>query len=235
MGGMSSQTYIIGRAGDVVLYDDTVSRRHASLEIDGDRVTLRDLDSRNGTYLIRDKALLPFSSGVVTSDQVFAFGECVRSVAQLLTVIRDLTGDEVAIDDSLADTGNRLDSTQLGFSVAPRPRLSHADIVEMLERIESAVASGKARAEACAAVGITEQRYERWCKEHGGSSAERSLEYAELKRENERLRRLVADLSLERDVLKDALAKANGTQASGTQGKSNAPTPSFTLISDKKS
>lgn len=229
MGGMSSQTYIIGRAGDIVLYDDTVSRRHASLEIDGDRVTLRDLDSRNGTYLIRDKALLPFSSGVVTSDQVFAFGECVRSVAQLLTVIRDLTGEE-AIDESLADTGNRLDSTQLGFSVAPRPRLTHADIVEMLERIESAVTSGQGRAEACAALGITEQRYERWCKEHGRSSAERSLEYAELKRENERLRTLVADLSLERDVLKQALAKANAPQA-----KPSAPTPSFTLISDKKS
>jgi len=226
---MSKQTYIIGRAGDVVLYDDTVSRRHASLEIDGDRITLRDLDSRNGTYLIRDKALLPFSSGVVTSEQVFAFGECVRSVAQLLTVIRDLTGEEL-IDESLADTGNRLDSTQLGFSVAPRPRLTHADIVEMLERIESAVVSGQARAEACAAVGITEQRYERWCKEHGGSSVERSLEYAELKRENERLRMLVADLSLERDVLKQALAKASGPQA-----KPNTPTPSFTLISDKKS
>ncbi|MEQ8234167.1 MAG: FHA domain-containing protein [Gammaproteobacteria bacterium] len=223
---MSKQVYIIGRAGDIVLYDDTVSRRHASLEVGGDQLILRDLDSRNGTYLIRDKALLPFSSGAVQPDQVFAFGECVRSVAQLITAIRDLAGDEV-INESLADTGNRLESTQLGFSVPPRPRLSHGDIVEMLERIESAVTAGQARADACAAVGITEQRYERWCKEHGSSALERSVEYGELRRENERLRQLVADLTRERDALREALAAYEAPPAAAVAG--------FSLVSDKKS
>lgn len=227
---MSKQVYIIGRAGDVVLYDDTVSRRHASLEVGGEQLVLRDLDSRNGTYLIRDKALLPFSSGSVQPDQVFAFGECVRSVAQLLTAVRDLTGEEI-VNESLADTGNRLDSTQLGFSVPPRPRLSHADIVEMLERIESAVASGEPRADACAAVGITEQRYERWCKEHGYSALERSAEYGELRRENERLREMVGELTRERDALREALAAyeslAPAAAAVGGAG--------FTLVTDKKS
>ncbi|MEQ8660937.1 MAG: FHA domain-containing protein [Gammaproteobacteria bacterium] len=226
---MSKPVYIIGRAGDVVLYDDTVSRRHASLEVAADQLILRDLDSRNGTYLIRDKALLPFSSGAVQPDQVFAFGECVRSVAQLIAAIRELTGDEV-INESLADTGNRLDSTQLGFSVPPRPRLSHGDIVEMLERIESAVAAGQSRADACAAVGITEQRYERWCKEHGSSALERSAEYADLRRENERLRKLVEELTAERDTLRAALMHYDTEPP-----RPAAAAGSFTLVSDKKS
>ena len=77
---MSKQSFIIGRAGDVTLYDDTVSRRHACLEVEDEGMFLRDLESRNGTYEIRDKKLVPFASGAVYPDQVFAFGECVRSV-----------------------------------------------------------------------------------------------------------------------------------------------------------
>ena len=81
---MEKKTYTIGRAGDIKLKDETVSRLHACLEVDGDKLYLRDLDSHNGTYEIRDKELVPFTAGSVTQDQTFAFGECVRNVAQLL-------------------------------------------------------------------------------------------------------------------------------------------------------
>lgn len=204
---MSKQSFIIGRAGDIALYDDTVSRRHACLEVEDAGMFLRDLESRNGTYEIRDKKLVPFASGAVYPDQVFAFGECVRSVKQLLNEAgvagKNLT--DTANPLAYGDDNNPLDATQVGFRVPPRKRLSRANIIEMLEQIEDHLAAGGALEEICVRLGISEQRYERWCNEHGETRAEREKSMAALLRENVRLRKLVADLSLERERLREAL------------------------------
>lgn len=209
---MSRQSFIIGRAGDIKLYDDTVSRRHACLEVEDGVLFLRDLESRNGTYEIRDRHLTPFVAGAVTTDHVFAFGECVRSVAQLLEMAREngaeleeLSPAHGATDARVADA---LDATVIGgIDVVPRPRLGAADIVELLDRIDNDVAAGANLDEACARVGITAQRYARWCNEHGATPAERGAADEDLRRENARLRKLVADLSLEREALREALAR----------------------------
>ena len=87
----------------------------------------------------------------------------------------------------------------------PRKRLSRANIIEMLEQIEDHLAAGGALEEICVRFGITEQRYERWCNEHGETRADREKSMAALQRENVRLRKLVADLSLERETLREAL------------------------------
>jgi len=233
---MAKRSYIIGRAGDISLYDDTVSRRHACLEIDGDRLILRDLDSRNGTYELRDKVLVPFMQGTVTRDQVFAFGECVRSVMQLLA--------EVGAADALADTAggehsampDPMDVTHVSINVEPRRRLSPHDIVAMLDKVEDASAAGDSLESALASLGITPQRYERWCREHGATRAERSgaEAMAELRRENERLRRLVADLSLENAALKEALRAAQ-QETPRNDAPPTAVAPSLTVVRDKKS
>ena len=58
----------------------------------------------------------------------------------------------------------------------------------------------------CRALAISEQTYYRWRKEYGGLQVDQARRMKDLERENVRLRRLVADLSLEKQVLKDVAA-----------------------------
>ena len=60
-------------------------------------------------------------------------------------------------------------------------------------------------AQVCLTLGISEQHYERWCREFGATRKEREQKLVELRRENTRLRKLVAEISLERDALREAL------------------------------
>ena len=76
-------------------------------------------------------------------------------------------------------------------------------IVNQLRQVEVAVASGKTTAQACKEAAITEQTYYRWRKEYGGLEIDQAKRMKDLERENVRLKRLVADLSLEKQVLKD--------------------------------
>lgn len=59
---------------------------------------------------------------------------------------------------------------------------------------------------ACKEAEISEQSYYRWRKEYGGLQVDQARKMKELERENARLRRLVADLSLEKQVLADVAA-----------------------------
>ena len=71
----------------------------------------------------------------------------------------------------------------------------------------SAVETGKGLgiAEACR-MGITEQTYYRWKKEYGGLRVDQAKRLKELEQENARLKRLVADLSLDNSILKEVAA-----------------------------
>lgn len=90
---MSSRTYIIGRRGEITLNDDTVSGRHAELTLVDDTCFLSDLDSTNGTWLIENGQRKAFSRGYVSPEQEFAFGNCVRSVSQLINSVEALGGE----------------------------------------------------------------------------------------------------------------------------------------------
>ena len=81
-------------------------------------------------------------------------------------------------------------------------------IVSLLRQIEVAVAHGKTVPLACKDAGISEQSYYRWRKEYGGLGVEKAKRLKELEKENARLRRLVADLALEKQVLTD-IAQGN--------------------------
>jgi transposase-like protein len=85
-------------------------------------------------------------------------------------------------------------------------RFSPEQIIAMLRQIEVQLATGKSLALACKEAGISEQSYYRWRKEYGGVAVEQAKRLKELERENARLRRLVADLALEKQVLKDVAA-----------------------------
>jgi transposase-like protein len=85
----------------------------------------------------------------------------------------------------------------------PKKRFSSEQIIAKLRQIEVQLAHGKSIALACKDAAISEQSYFRWRKEYGGLQIEQAKRLKDLERENARLRRLVADLSLEKQILKD--------------------------------
>ena len=76
-------------------------------------------------------------------------------------------------------------------------------VLNLLRQIEVAVANGKSTAQACKEAGIVEQTYFRWHKEYGGLQADQAKRLKDLEQENAKLKRLVANLSLDNLVLKD--------------------------------
>jgi putative transposase len=89
-----------------------------------------------------------------------------------------------------------------------RRRYSAEQIVSKLRQIEVLMAQGKAAALACKEADISEQSYYRWRKEYGGLEIDQAKRMKDMERENARLKRLVADLSLEKQILKD-IAEGN--------------------------
>ena len=85
----------------------------------------------------------------------------------------------------------------------PKKRFNAEQIVVLLRQIEVLMSQGKAAPVACREAGISQQSYYRWRKEYGGLELDQAKRMKELERENVRLKRLVADLSLEKQVLKD--------------------------------
>ena len=96
----------------------------------------------------------------------------------------------------------------------PKKRFSAEQIVVLLRQIEVLTSQGKTPAVACREAGISQQSYYRWRKEYGGLEVDQARRMKDLERENIRLKRLVADLSLEKQVLKD-VASGNLQAPSG--------------------
>ncbi len=82
------------------------------------------------------------------------------------------------------------------------------EIVNLLRQVEVAIANGKTTAQACKEGGIVEQTYYRWRREYGGLKVDQAKRLKELEQENGKLKRLVANLSLDKQVLED-LARGN--------------------------
>ena len=78
------------------------------------------------------------------------------------------------------------------------------EIVSKLRQVEVLVGQRTARVDAIRKVGITEQTYYRWRKKYGGMGTNQLRELKRLQRENERLRRAVSDLTLDKLILTEA-------------------------------
>lgn len=89
-----------------------------------------------------------------------------------------------------------------------KKRYTPEQIVGVLRQVEVAVANGKATEQACREAGIVEQTYYRWRKEYGGLKVDQAKRLKELEQENSKLKRLVAELSLDKQVLQD-IARGN--------------------------
>ena len=87
-------------------------------------------------------------------------------------------------------------------------KYSPEQIVNLLRQIEVAIANGKTTSLACREAGITDQTYYRWRREYGGLQTDQAKRLKELEQENAKLKRIVANLSLEKLVLKD-IAEGN--------------------------
>ena len=85
----------------------------------------------------------------------------------------------------------------------PTKRFKPEQIVNLLRQIEVEIANGKTTPQACRDAEITAQTYYRWRKEFGGLKLDQAKRMKELEKENSRLKRLVAELSLEKQVLRD--------------------------------
>ena len=81
-------------------------------------------------------------------------------------------------------------------------------IVRKLRDAEALLSSGKTIGEACQSLEVSEQTFHRWRKKYGGMKAEEAKRLEDLDQENGRLKKLVADLSLEVQMLKE-IARGN--------------------------
>ncbi len=85
-------------------------------------------------------------------------------------------------------------------------RYKAEQVVQILRDIEAAVAAGKTTGEACRSAGIVSETYHRWRNEFSDLSADQVKKLKDLEQENTKLRRLVADLSLEKLRLKEIIS-----------------------------
>jgi len=76
-----------------------------------------------------------------------------------------------------------------------------------LREAEILLSQGQTVPEAARQLGVTEQSYYRWRKEYEGMDKSQARRLQELERENTRLKKLVADLSLDKAILEEALSK----------------------------
>ncbi len=77
-------------------------------------------------------------------------------------------------------------------------------IINKLREVEILISQGATSVEASRKVGVTEQTYYRWRREYGGMRVDQARRLKELEKENTRLKKLVAELSLDISILKEA-------------------------------
>ena len=87
----------------------------------------------------------------------------------------------------------------------PNKKYTPEEIIKLLRLVEIETGQGKATGQACKSLGFTEQSYYRWRKEYGGLQINQARRLKDLEKENARLKKLVADLSLDKDILNEAL------------------------------
>jgi putative transposase len=85
---------------------------------------------------------------------------------------------------------------------------SPEQIIRKLREAEVLVSQGNTISQASRQLGITEQTYYRWRKLYGGMQVSQAKRLKELEKENARLKKLVADLSLDNSILKE-VSKGN--------------------------
>jgi putative transposase len=86
----------------------------------------------------------------------------------------------------------------------PRKGFRPEDIIAKLREADVLLGQGKKVAEVVKVLGVSEVTYYRWRQEYGGMSVSQARRLKELEKENARLRKAVADLTLDKPILREA-------------------------------
>jgi putative transposase len=86
----------------------------------------------------------------------------------------------------------------------PQKKHKPEEIVAKLRQVDVLLSQGKSVGEAVRTIGVTQFTYYRWRKEFGGLKGDQVKRLKELEKENDRLRKAVSDLTLEKLILKEA-------------------------------
>jgi len=89
-----------------------------------------------------------------------------------------------------------------------RKHYTPEQIIKHLREAEILLGKGNNIAQACNKIGVSEQTYYRWRREYGGMQVEQAKRLKDLEKENSRLKKIVADLSLDNSILKE-VSKGN--------------------------
>jgi putative transposase len=85
-----------------------------------------------------------------------------------------------------------------------RKRHKPEEIVAKLRQVDVLVSQGRSVAEAIRSIGVTEVTYYRWRQEYGGLKSDQVRRMKDLEIENQRLRKAIADLTLDKLILQEA-------------------------------
>lgn len=86
---LEGRTYILGRQGHIYLDSPVASKQHAEISIQGGKIFLRDLNSRNGTFLMKNGKPVKFDSGHVELSEVMVIGKRTYIIKDLLAFVSD--------------------------------------------------------------------------------------------------------------------------------------------------
>ncbi len=88
----------------------------------------------------------------------------------------------------------------------PRKRYTPEQIISKLREAEVLLSQGRSVSQASKQLGVSDQTYYRWRREYGGMQTSQVRKFKDLEKENARLKRLVADLSLDNAILKETIS-----------------------------
>ena len=95
--------------------------------------------------------------------------------------------------------------TEDGDDMAKRKRHSAEEVIGKLRKVEAAMGAGKSVADAVREVGVSEQTYYRWRRKYANMGKAEAKRLRELEKENARLKKLLAEATLDNDMLKELL------------------------------
>ncbi len=85
----------------------------------------------------------------------------------------------------------------------PKKRYNAEEIIHKLRGADVLLGQGKTVSQACKQIGVSDQTYSRWRKSYGGMKVDQAKRLRELETENARLKRAVADLTVDKLILKE--------------------------------
>ena len=83
---------------------------------------------------------------------------------------------------------------------------STEEIIGLLREAEVRISQGETVGKICRGIGVSEQTYYKWRREYGGLKIDQARRLKDLERENDRLRKAVSELTLDKLILKEALS-----------------------------